>query len=630
MKRWTKYALGLAALAGLTPGLWAQPAGPAPAAPAVPAPPGPPQPALLNAIGLGPDQLAACKDKICSCCLGQGLLGFTNILSALSGGCLEPCCPPKPFPPGAGGAAGDAGKIQAELAKCKDEIKAIRYLATLDCHYFPEAGKDIADALRQSRCECVRLEAARALGTGCCCNPYTVQKLAICVAGSNRDGNPSETSERVRAAAYFSLEHCLACLGGPREPPKAPERGPETGPERAPAPEPKPPEVTKEKVSAQLAAYARQTNDENLSKALSEARLVIDQSNFSQGAPTSHASRGVFDILKRSMQTHTSTEGFPAGPITSEGTVIEGSPRPRGLLSIARNAFGSRRVPDGVVESEGVPVQPGTPVQESVVATPAPMQMPVGTPAPMVTPASPPASLATYPRTEVGSGAPGAPTSYTIYPMTPPGQASVPAPRRVEPVPEIYTAPATKVQPTTVVPQVELTPAPKSTSLPTIVTPKVESHPASEVGPQSRAPVAEPVHPVIHYEPAPAVVQTGLPMQYTQEQLVIILKNSSYPWQREWAVENLSGADARSSPEVVQLVLTTAQRDAAAPVRASAVRCLVQMHVRTVEFVKVLQTLRADSDPRVRHEAEQALTGLARPAMPVVSQPQVGIAPAGN
>ena len=41
------------------------------------------------------------------------------------------------------------------------------------------------------------------LNSGCCCNKETIEALNICVAGEDKDGNPPETSARVKGAAFM-------------------------------------------------------------------------------------------------------------------------------------------------------------------------------------------------------------------------------------------------------------------------------------------------------------------------------------------------------------------------------------------------------------------------------------------
>ena len=101
-----------------------------------------------------------------------------------------------------GGPAGGAGRqaaaaaIQAVAGRLT-KIAAIEYLATVDCHYWPEAEAALIGRLRGDRIECVRFAAARALDSGCCCTKKTMAALQLVVAGEDKDGFPSETSERV-------------------------------------------------------------------------------------------------------------------------------------------------------------------------------------------------------------------------------------------------------------------------------------------------------------------------------------------------------------------------------------------------------------------------------------------------
>jgi hypothetical protein len=140
------------------------------------------------------------------------LATMTRPLHVMTGGVLPSCCPPGPSPAdlAAPGPVGAAAKIQAEEAQAKARREAVKFLATVDCHYYPEAEATLIGALRCDRNECVRWEAAHALGTGCCCNKRTMEALTITVSGSEKDGNPSETSFRVRAEAFSALQFCLS------------------------------------------------------------------------------------------------------------------------------------------------------------------------------------------------------------------------------------------------------------------------------------------------------------------------------------------------------------------------------------------------------------------------------------
>jgi hypothetical protein len=259
MTKWTICGASFALLVSCTPRLWAQvPAAPAPPAPpplvAPPAAPAAaPQQNLWSFLLPNQAQKAGwqqCKEKICATQAGQLFNNTLLPIGAFTGGLLGPCCPLfnqadllKP----ADSAEGAAARIKADEADAKARAAAVRYLARADCAYWPEAADALVNALRADRNECVRFAAAQALGTGCCCGKKTIVALSISAAGSDRDGNPPEKSDRVRFAAQAALENCLArcgCAipvpteGGPREKP-APERpAPETPVKPASATEP--------------------------------------------------------------------------------------------------------------------------------------------------------------------------------------------------------------------------------------------------------------------------------------------------------------------------------------------------------------------------------------------------------
>jgi hypothetical protein len=210
MKTWQKYCTGLATLVGLAPAAWAQLPG---AAPAVAAPVG--VPAAVPAPTFVDKCLAAkaaCRAALCATPLGQLLNNGLKPVSAFSGGLVQGICPtvPSAADQAKAGAEGAAAKIKADEADAKARRAAIRYLGTVDCHWWPEAEDALINALRADRNECVRYEAALALSRGCCCTKKTMAKLELTVNGSDKDGNPAENSERVKDAARMALESCLA------------------------------------------------------------------------------------------------------------------------------------------------------------------------------------------------------------------------------------------------------------------------------------------------------------------------------------------------------------------------------------------------------------------------------------
>ena len=115
---------------------------------------------------LPPGAKAACKERFCRSPLGNLVNNMLKPVGAFSGGMVGSCCPPAlpsdlAKPPDS--AEGAAARIKADEAEAKARRAAVRYLGTVDCHYWPEAQAALIIALRADRNECVRLEAALAL-----------------------------------------------------------------------------------------------------------------------------------------------------------------------------------------------------------------------------------------------------------------------------------------------------------------------------------------------------------------------------------------------------------------------------------------------------------------------------------
>lgn len=212
---------------------------------------------LWSFLGITPENLRKCTKHYCASPLGQFVNGMLTPVRFASGGLIPDCCA-KPLtaaelaalkPGEVSPAEAAAAKIKADEAGAKARRAAVRYLATVDCHYYPEAEAALIAALRADRNECVRLEAAMALGNGCCCTKKTIEALNLVVTGEATDGNPSETSERVKLAAFASLQSCLS-------------RGLEfpTPPETVPPPVKEPPALGKKDASAmQLASFTKRS-----------------------------------------------------------------------------------------------------------------------------------------------------------------------------------------------------------------------------------------------------------------------------------------------------------------------------------------------------------------------------------
>lgn len=102
-----------------------------------------------------------------------------------------------------------AAKIKIDEAQAQARRAAVRYLGTIDCHYYPEAEAGLVAALRADRAEAVRYEAALALGNSRGFTEKMLEALNMTALALELDGNPAETSERVRSAAQRSLERCV-------------------------------------------------------------------------------------------------------------------------------------------------------------------------------------------------------------------------------------------------------------------------------------------------------------------------------------------------------------------------------------------------------------------------------------
>lgn len=222
---------------------------PLPAAPdpigigAYPPPPGPTT-TLWSFLGLSRAQREYRQRAMARTPLGRLRGRIQSPLSRLTGGLIPPFPPQTPTlaEMQAPGPIGAAAKAKLDRMGAKDRIEAVQYLGTLDCHYWPEAEDALVAALRVDRNEWVRLEAAKTLLTGCCCTKKTITALTMAATCSDADGNPSEKSPRVVAAAQEALNRCLqAVCSAPAAMevlPVAPEvtpEGPRELPKEAPA-----------------------------------------------------------------------------------------------------------------------------------------------------------------------------------------------------------------------------------------------------------------------------------------------------------------------------------------------------------------------------------------------------------
>jgi hypothetical protein len=329
MKTWRKYLAALAACGGMTPVAWAQ----VPAAPAAPAVAGAPAAApagtIWDKLGLSHDSLAKCKEKFCGSPLGQLVNNGLKPASALTGGILG-CCPDMPTAAqlAAAGAEGDAAKIKKDEIEAKKRQAAVRYLGTVDCHWWPDAQKGLINALRADKNECVRHEAALALTRGCCCTQAVIEALTICVSGSEKDGNPSENSERVRMQAQIALTHCLECV-----------------PQKVDTDNKEKPNIEKPggknangtsqtnaatAATAQLASYYGNEKPRTQSQIIEDARRALEAANnrSTQSAMLPTGSRSLADIWSRASAMPSGQETIPSVPVVAmtQGPAVAPSP----------------------------------------------------------------------------------------------------------------------------------------------------------------------------------------------------------------------------------------------------------------------------------------------------------------
>ncbi len=308
MSKWTFYGSGLVALTSLTPTVWAQIPGVAgPAAPAAVAGVAAPPPAnLWSFLGLTKEQKEECKRKCCQTKIGQMLNQTLKPVAIMSGGMVGNLCPEdgrlKDLQEdlAKGGAEGAAAAIKIEEAQAAARRAAVRYLGTVDCYYWgPEVEPALVDALRGDRNECVRWEAALALGRGCCCTKVTIRGLADALSSRPSDApRKAEKSERVRAAAAVALAHCLTCYQEITEPKK--EDGPKPEP---PTPEPAPsPDKAAQKSPNQLrlSAYVKETNSLPTKQLLQEAKAILQEREQQFAAAHAQHPASILDLFHKS------------------------------------------------------------------------------------------------------------------------------------------------------------------------------------------------------------------------------------------------------------------------------------------------------------------------------------------
>ena len=327
---------------------------------------------------------ASCKEKICSCCIGQLLGNLTLPLSMMTGGCIKPCCPPvkeSDLKAPADSAAGACARITKDQMEMEQRRKAVRCLARADCNWYPEAQLALINALRTDKAECVRLEAARVLTVGCCGTKKVIDALTICVNAGTKDGNPPENSPRVREMALVALQKALECYVE-REEPQRPEvpgllPAPRPTPEKKESPMASPEEKPMVRPASADAADDTAAVIAAAIKTLKQSQgglpptETVSPANFTQMKPRTQEQAGTIETTKFTKTyspRETAPNGEPSELVLSRAMVAvqngkaaikeksesaKGQPRTqRNLTSIFSNAFKGPSQPREKAESE--------------------------------------------------------------------------------------------------------------------------------------------------------------------------------------------------------------------------------------------------------------------------------------
>lgn len=322
--------------------------------------------------------LGGCCKSCCGTPLGQLINGAFQPLKMATGGVIPTPCP-GPNDPSKGGAAagggasGDAPGAQAaadaikkDQAQAKARAAAVRYLGTVPCHYYPEAEAALIQSLRTDRSECVRWEAAHALAQGCCCTKKTIEALKLVVSGSQKDGNPSEKSFRVKVEALNALEHCLAMCGDPQpQRPESPAHIPQPETVPTPLPQPKRPEAPMSQ-AGDNASQVRQVNyyeeieKQSTESLLADARQLVAASKRSTDVPDApRRGKSLLELWRRSDRS--------IDPAPDPATDLA-APAPSGEPTLAATAPPSPAV--DVASRAGMPATPPAGPYPSSAANP--------------------------------------------------------------------------------------------------------------------------------------------------------------------------------------------------------------------------------------------------------------------
>jgi hypothetical protein len=613
---------GIAAGAGLGPAA----AGPTTAAAAQPQ-------TIWSSLGISKPQLLACRYEKCATPCGQFINKMTMPLAAFTGGIIPGFCPLMPSPAELAdqGAVGAAAKIKAEEAQAKARKAAMRYLGTVDCMRFPDAQDALIMGLRGDTNECVRFEAALALGNGCCCTKATMEALSISASCSDRDGKPREYSDRVRAASASALERCLSCYVDPNPPKveKVIEGKPEEGPKDLKPEELKVPgdkknvaeedkdavkNTSKEKAPRPVGLeYYRKIESVPRNQIVEEGRRVMAKYNeTTSAAAVLKRESSVIGMINQAMTdtNATSSTVMENGVSTAKAEVV--SARPQNLWEmVTRSAeptgVANHGKADVVVKSS---VEPPTIMAKSAPITmPVPMPMPMPShmdtmpvlPEPTIVKSEPVIIKPMKPAETGGYGETG-----SIRPKTPAELASQPHPANTNVVATPAKTSAPNPLPATVTAK-DSTKLTERESLKPVETPKpiVAKPPEPVVAKPAEPAAVKPAEPAVA-KPAEPAVPTPTPLA---QRVLTVMTEPNPASVRDQLAASLTKADFDSCPDITPVLVELARSSEADSTRKAAIQALVRNQVNSPAVLSTLEKLADDAPPTVRVEAA---IGLAR------------------
>lgn len=565
---------------------------------------------LWSFLGCSWEQKEEHRRMFCKLPIGQMVGNAGAPLGAITGGLIPSCCPQTPSAQELAdkGPVGAAAAVKADEAAAKERRAAVRYLGTVDCHYWPEAQEALINALRGDRNECVRYEAALALRNGCCCSKAVIESLIIVLSCSDRDGHPRETSARVHGAARQALDKCLCCFEEipsdkkPKEPKKektGPEGNTTQGAEGAKTGQLAPrklDDANGKNRPLKMAYYAR-ISEMPMESIVREGRRVL---GATQALAVSYNTSGnsLARLIDRSSGVP-ETQGYIVhGGQPGKAELIAAKPTNLWELMAGRSQpVVVSSVPANSVVVESAPMTARVTPQPATMPTMPSMAMPTSTAAAASSITSPaPQVMRTVPPV---SPTVAAPTTVTTI-QAPPQMPAMSQPKVVQKVvtpPQVapqqavpVSAPITKPVPVT---EIKTTPViqPVQSSVPVPpAAPMTVVKPAVTV-----APPAKPVTPPVVAAP------TVAPMQATIQRIAM-----GSVQDRTKALDSLTSTQ-KATPELTAQLVKTVEQESNEQVRCAAIRAMVRTQVPAERAIPVLSQLGMDLESKLGKEANQAL-----------------------